>query len=102
MGLFDSFDKSDKAKFKKVKEEGCVVTFSVEVPAAQVSDETHNMLLRFQQRAKIPGFRPGKAPLDLVKKQFTGHAREEVIDSLIRRNVPEALRELKLQPVATP
>ena len=102
MGLFTPFEKSDKPRFKKVKEEGCLVVFSVEVPAAKVQDETHNLLVRIQQRAKVPGFRPGKAPLDVVKKQFAGNAREEVVDELIRRHVPEALQELGLKPVAVP
>ncbi|OGR83135.1 MAG: trigger factor [Elusimicrobia bacterium RIFCSPHIGHO2_02_FULL_57_9] len=102
MGLFTSLEKTDKVRYKKVKEEGCVVTFSVEIPAAQVQDETHNYLLRLQQRAKIPGFRPGKAPLDLVKKEFTERAREDVLDGLIRKYVPEGMRELNLHPVAVP
>jgi trigger factor len=100
MGLFTTA--SDKVKFKKLKEEGCVISFSVEVPAAKVADESHDALLRIQQRARLPGFRQGKAPLDLVKKNFAGHAHEEVVDRLIRKHVPEALKELSLQPIATP
>ena len=102
MGLFTPFEKSDKPRFKKLKEEGCVVTFSVEVPAAKAQDDAHNLLLRLQSRAKVPGFRPGKAPLEVVKKQFSGHVREEVIDGLVRAHVPEAIRELGLKPVAVP
>lgn len=102
MGFFSSLEKSDKAKFKKLKEDGCIVTFSAEIPAGKVSDEAHTLLLRIQQRARIPGFRPGKAPLELVKKQFAAHAREEVLDQLIRKYVPEGLRELNLRPVAVP
>lgn len=102
MGLFSTAEKSDKAKFKKIKEEGCLVSFSVEVPAAKVEDETHNCLLRFQQRARLPGFRQGKAPLELVKTHFTAQAHEDVIDRLIRAHVPEALTELKLAPVSVP
>lgn len=100
MGLFTTA--SDKVKFKKLKEEGCVVTFSVEVPAAKVADESHNVLLNIQQRARLPGFRQGKAPLDLVKKNFSGHAHEEVVERLVRRHVPEGLKELSLQPVVAP
>jgi len=101
MGIFTS-EKTDKAKFKKLKEEGCIVSFSVEVPQPLVEQETQNLLVRIQQRAKIPGFRPGKAPLELVKKNFTGHAQEQVLDSLIRKYTPEAMRELNLKPVAVP
>ena len=101
MGLFTS-EKTDKAKFKKLKEEGCVVSLSVEVPPQLVEQETQNMLVRFQQSAKIPGFRPGKAPIELIKKSYLGHAQEQVLDALIRRYTPEAMKELHLRPVAVP
>ncbi len=101
MGLFTS-TKSDKAKVKKVKEEGCVVTLSVEIPAEQVTEHTQNALVRLQSRARIPGFRVGKAPLDVIKQHFTGHAREEALDALIREHVPAALEELKLRVADTP
>jgi trigger factor len=74
----------------------------VDIPAVQVEAEQHNALLRIQQRAKLPGFRPGKAPLDLVRQQFGAHLREEVLDHFVHKHVPEAMRELKLEPVASP
>lgn len=101
MGLFTS-TKSDKAKFKKIKEEGCVLTLSVEIPAQEVLDQTQTSLVRLQNRARIPGFRAGKAPLDVVKQHFTGHAKEEALDSLIRKHVPTVLEEMKLRVVETP
>lgn len=101
MGLFSSLA-SDKAKFKKVKEDGCVVTFSIEVPPQEVADRTQDALVRLQTRARVPGFRAGKVPLDVVKQRFTGHAREEALDALIRKHVPAAIEELKLRVVETP
>lgn len=101
MGLF-SLTKSDKAKSKKIKEEGCLVTLSIEVPAAEVEDATQNSIVRLQQRAKVPGFRPGKAPLDVIKKHFSGHAREDAMDQLIRKHVPAAVEEQKLRLVESP
>jgi len=99
MGLFST---ADKLKFKKVKEENCVVTFSVEVPSQELDDQSQTVLMRIQQKAKIPGFRPGKAPLAVVKQQFAGHVREEAFDALIRKHVPEAMKEIGIQPVAAP
>ena len=101
MGLFTS-TKSDKAKFKKVKEEGCVLTLSVEIPQEEVANQTQTALVRLQNRARIPGFRAGKAPLDIVKQHFTGHAKEEALDQLIRKHVPSVLEEMKLRVVETP
>ena len=101
MGLFSTV-KSDKPKFKKLKEEGCVVTLSVEIAPQEVSDQSQTALMRLQSLARIPGFRAGKAPLDVVKQHFAGRAREEAVDALIRKHVPGALEELKLRVVDTP
>lgn len=101
MGLFTS-TKSDKAKSKKIKEEGCVLTLSVEIPEEEVANATQTALVRLQNRARIPGFRAGKAPLDMVKQHFTGHAKEEALDQIIRKHVPAVLEDLKLRVVETP
>ena len=101
MGLFTA-TKTDKAKFKKIKEEGCVLTLSVEIPQEEVVSQTQTALVRLQNRARIPGFRAGKAPLDVVKQHFTGHAKEEALDQLIRKHVPVVLEEMKLRVVETP
>ena len=99
MGIFSL---KSGPKSKKVKEEGCVVTLSLELPAEEVEQETQNALVRAQSRARIPGFRQGKAPLDVVKQHFSGHAREEALDALIRKHVPAAIEAEKLRVVETP
>lgn len=101
MGIFSAL-KSDKPKFKKLKEEGCVVTLSVEIAPQEVTDQSQTALMRLQSLARIPGFRAGKAPMDIVKQHFAGRAREEAIDALIRKHVPAALEDLKLRVVETP
>ena len=101
MGIFSAL-RSDKPKFKKVKEEGCVVTLSVEIAPQEVEDQSQTALMRLQHLARIPGFRAGKAPIDVVKQHFSGRAREEAVDSLIRKHVPAALEDLKLRVVETP
>ncbi|MEK7232809.1 MAG: trigger factor [Elusimicrobiota bacterium] len=101
MGIFSAL-KSDKPKFKKLKEEGCVVTLSVEIAPQEVTDQSQTALMRLQALARIPGFRVGKAPLDIVKKHFSGRVREEAVDVLIRKHVPAALEDLKLRVVETP
>ncbi|NNN07256.1 MAG: trigger factor family protein, partial [Elusimicrobia bacterium] len=100
MGLFTSA--KAEAKFKKIKEEGCVVTLSVEIPAQEMTDATQTALVRVQSRAQIPGFRPGKAPLAVVTQHFTGRARQEAVDVLLRKHIPTALDSLKLRAVEAP
>ncbi|MFA6318269.1 MAG: trigger factor [Elusimicrobiota bacterium] len=101
MGLFTR-ESPNKPRFKKVKEEGCLVTFSVEVPAEEVDAEAQNGLLRIQSHAHLPGFRPGKAPLELIQKNFADRAQELALEDMIQKYVPQALRDLKVAPVAPP
>ncbi len=99
MGIFTQ---SDKKKFKKIKEADCEVSFSIELPEALVKEETDNQLMRIQASARLPGFRQGKAPMEVVRRQYEGHARETVFDRLLRSSLPEALKELGINPVAAP
>ncbi|PIR15301.1 MAG: trigger factor, partial [Elusimicrobia bacterium CG11_big_fil_rev_8_21_14_0_20_64_6] len=101
MGIFSAL-KSEKPKFKKIKEEGCVVTLSVEIAPQEVADQSQTALMRLQALARIPGFRAGKAPISVVKQHFSGRAREEAVDALIRKHVPAALEDLKLRVVESP
>ena len=78
------------------------MTFSVEVPAEEVDAEAQNGLLRIQQQAHLPGFRQGKAPMELIQKNFSDRAMELAVDDLIQKYVPQALRELHIGPVAPP
>lgn len=99
MGIFTA---SDKTKVKKLKEDGCVVCLQVEIPAAKVQEATQNAFVRIQGQARVPGFRAGKAPLDVIQKQYAGHARERAIDELVREALPNVLKEQNLKPVSTP
>src|SRR5208282_2728734 len=87
---------------KKLKEEGCKKIFQVDVPAPRVQEAIHNVFLRLQLQARISGFRQGKAPLDLIKRQYADRAREQAIDDLIKTAVPEVLKEMDLHPVSLP
>ncbi|MBI4345930.1 MAG: trigger factor [Elusimicrobia bacterium] len=92
----------DKVKAKKGKEQGCVTTVEVEVPVGLVQDAMHNVWLRIQGQARLPGFRPGKAPLALVQQQFQGEARSRAVETLIQRAIPDAIKQLDLTPVTSP
>ncbi len=68
----------------------------LEIDADEVEEEFNKIVAQFSSSAKIPGFRPGKVPRDLIKQKFY----PEIKDSLINALVPKALnRELKAQNV---
>ena len=55
-----------------------------------------------QKRAKLPGFRPGKAPTSIIRKQFSGDIRQKVVESLIPKFLQEQLKAENLNIVGTP
>ncbi|HVE13080.1 MAG TPA: trigger factor, partial [Elusimicrobiota bacterium] len=93
---------TEKVTAKKLKEEGCTHVFQVDVPAPKVQEAVQNAIVRLQLSAKIPGFRPGKAPIERIKQQYSGQARAQAIEDLVRDAVPQVLKEMKLNPVAMP
>jgi trigger factor len=75
---------------------------TVEVEADVVSAETEKVLRAYARKAKIPGFRPGKAPLSVVRGRFAGEVQEEVRDRLVSRSFHEATHEKGLEPLGEP
>jgi trigger factor len=56
----------------------------------------------YAKRLKVPGFRPGHAPADLVRKRFAAEIEEDLRNRLLRTGVEEALRLHRLDPIAPP
>lgn len=74
----------------------------VAVPASEVTAEIEQRLKQLSRTARLKGFRPGKAPLPVIRKQFGDQVREEVVSDLVRSSFAKALTEQKLQPAAGP
>jgi len=67
-----------------------------------VSSETERVVSSFQQRAKLPGFRPGKAPSGLIRKQFEGDIRQQVLENLVPKYLQKELEKEDLHMVGQP
>ncbi len=72
------------------------------MPVDAVEAGTARAAAEIQKKAKLPGFRPGKAPLSIVKKQFEGDIRQKVLDDLLPKYLYEAAEKEKLHVVGTP
>ncbi|MDA7934798.1 trigger factor [Akkermansiaceae bacterium] len=87
------------------KKEKCLATLSIEVPAETVADERAKVLKAFVTQARIPGFRPGKAPNAVIEKAHGEDISREVESRLIQNSFQEALKEnedLKVLNVKNP
>ena len=82
--------------------EGCRHALEMSIPAAEVEDETTRVAADVQKRAKLPGFRPGKAPSSLIRKQFAGDIRQQVLENLIPKTLQKQFEAENLNVVGTP
>jgi trigger factor len=82
--------------------EGCRHSLEVSVPVEDVEGETGRVMADVQKRAKLPGFRPGKAPASLIRKQFAGDIRQRVLESLIPKFLNKQFEAENLNVVGTP
>jgi len=74
----------------------------VEIPADRISNEATRVTNEFARQARIPGFRPGKVPVNVVRKQFAKEIQEEVMNRVLPATFREAMEEKGLEPVGDP
>src|SRR6266513_2936759 len=87
---------------KKTGEEPGAASLAVTVPVEQVQEAEARATSAYQRRARLPGFRKGKAPAALVKRQFADDIRQQTLEDLIRESWKAALAQEALKPVADP
>jgi len=74
----------------------------IEIPTEIIEKEFKESLDNMRQRAKIPGFRPGKAPESLIEKRFGEDIKADIRDRLVPKYYSQALKEAELVPVTFP
>ena len=82
--------------------EGCKHSLEITVPVEEVEAETGKAVAKVQQRAKLPGFRPGKAPASIIRQQFAGDIRKQVLESLIPKYLHNRFEAEDLKVVGQP
>jgi trigger factor len=74
----------------------------VQVPAERVSSEIAARLKNLSRTARLNGFRPGKAPIKVIRQQFGMQVHREVIGELLQSSFVEAVNEQRLSPAGNP
>src|SRR6187397_1821876 len=74
----------------------------VAIPAAQVDGEVAQHLTKISRTARLKGFRPGKAPLAVIRQQYGEQVHGEVVNDLMRASFCEAVAREKLTPAGGP
>ncbi len=86
-----------RMKVQVEKKPESVSTLKIELPAEEVSKEWDAVANSFARFAKIPGYRPGKAPRAVVDKRFRKEIQEEVTKKLVSKSYREAIEQKKLR-----
>src|SRR5512135_1926550 len=74
----------------------------IEIPAEVIEKEIRDSIEKLRRKTTIPGFRTGKAPIDLIEKRFGKEIESDVLERVIPQGYIEALREANITPVANP
>ena len=80
----------------------CRRELELEIPAEDVRKAVERVAREFARAARVPGFRPGKAPVPLICRRFAEDIKSEVLQSLVPERIEQAVSENKLVPVTRP
>lgn len=87
---------------QEVSKKGLNREFTVTVPNAELQAKITAKLEEIGKQAKLPGFRPGKAPLNIIKQHYGSNARAEVLDEAVSNATEKTLTERNLRPATQP
>jgi trigger factor len=80
----------------------CKREIEMEIPADVAQKATEKVARDFAKVARIPGFRPGKAPIPLIRRKFADDIQNEVLQSLVPEYLTKILDEKKMAPITRP
>jgi len=83
-------------------ESNCKRTVEITVPVDEVEDETNRAVAHVQQRAKLRGFRPGKAPVSIIRQHYAGDIRRQVLENIIPKHLQNRFEAENLKVVGQP
>lgn len=82
--------------------ETCKKELVIEVPPDIVKQESDAVTAQYRRQARIPGFRPGRAPASLIRRHFHDDIRSEVVQALLPKYFENAIKEQHMSVVGRP
>jgi trigger factor len=82
--------------------ETCRRQLELEIPGPEVEKTTERVARDLARVARVPGFRPGKAPVSLIRRRFAEEIKGEVLEKLLPEHLEKAVTEQKLSIVTRP
>src|SRR5437660_4388724 len=82
--------------------EGCKHELEITVPVEEIARETERVVSEIQKKVKLPGFRPGKVPANIVQTRFAQQVRQDVLESLVPKHLQKRFEQDELKVVGRP
>ena len=87
-------------KTSKKKQGKCRIELKVELDAAEKGEVVKSVEREFVREAQVPGFRKGKVPIEVIRKNFAGSLKQEIATAMVRKFHPEAVKAEGVDEVA--
>ena len=87
-------------KTSKKKQGKCRIELKVTLDAAEKAEVVKSVEREFLREAQVPGFRKGKVPIDVIRKNFAGSLKQEIATAMVRKFHPEAVKAEGVDEVA--
>jgi len=91
-----------KMQVTETANEGLKRQFKIQIPASDISGEVEKRLDEMGKTARLPGFRPGKVPKSLLKKQYGQALMGEIVERRVNESSQKTIDERGLRPAAQP
>jgi trigger factor len=85
-----------------VESETCKKELVIEIPPDIVKQESDAVTAQYRRLARIPGFRPGRAPASLIRRHFQDDIRNEVVQTLLPKYFENAIKDQKMSVIGRP
>ena len=92
----------ERCRLPRLAAEGLKREFKVTVAASEIESRVQSRLERLAKTVRLPGFRPGKAPLPLLKKQYGRSILGEVLEEAVDEGSKKTIGDNQLRPALRP
>ena len=89
-------------EIKEVQSKKLFKEFSIEIPGNEIEEKINLKIKELIPKTNLPGFRPGKAPLNIVKKKYEKDVLGEVINNTVQESSKKLLNDKKIKPLRMP
>jgi len=93
---------SEEMQVKEISTDGLKRAYDVVVEAAEIEERVDKRLDELKKTIKMPGFRPGKVPVTLLKKQYGRSVMGEVLEQAVNEGSQQAINDNELKPALRP